>query len=592
MTDGRVSRRLAAILAADVSGYSRLMGEDEVGTLARLKAHRIKRFEPIVSRHGGRIFKLTGDGILAEFGSAVDALDAAVTFQQAVEDANYDVPSTHAIRFRIGLHIGDVIIEGDDLYGDGVNVAARLEAAAQPGGIIISRSVHDATAGRLNAAFDALGDLALKNIARPVGAFSVSWQATDWRSTTSSVPPIEAPPSLPDKPSIAVLPFQNMSGDQDQEYFVDGLVEDIITALSRNQSLFVIARNSSFSYKGTSPDIRRVGRELGVRYVLEGSIRKAGDRLRITAQLVDAHSGGHLWAERFDGSVSDVFDLQDQVASQVVAVIAPAVEKAETDRSLRKATESLHAYDYCLRGLLRFRKFTREQNYEAFDLFMKAAELDAGYGRALGHAVACLTQRKAWGWFADAPTEIAAAERLSRKALDIDRDDPLVLAKAGYALFYVVGDDNGVALIDRALELDPNLAEAWAVGGLAKMFLGDGDAIRHFERGLRLNPRDARIWALYNGMAQAHFLAGYYADATSWAHKALQELPGYPPSLRVSIAALAMDGRLEEARRALQNYLAIDPNVRIAHLRPVMIFRRNTDFEKYAEGFRLAGMAN
>ena len=352
MTGERVVRRLAAILAADVVGYSRLMGRDENGTLARLKAHRTERLEPVLARHGGRLVKLTGDGALVEFPSAVDALSAAIEFQQVMAEANEGQPAETAIIFRIGLHLGDLIVDGDDLYGDGVNVAARLEAEAPPGSIVISGDVHNAVAGRLKATFADLGELTLKNIERPVRAFRV--QVDGIPAVLSATAPshaTEAPLALPDKPSIAVLPFQNMSGDPEQEYFADGIVEDIISALSRFKSLFVIARNSTFAYKGKSLDIRQVGRELGVRYVLEGSVRKAGGRVRITGQLIDSATGAHLWADRFEGSLDDIFELQDQVTASVVGAIAPKLDEAEIERARRKPVENLDAYDLFLRGL-------------------------------------------------------------------------------------------------------------------------------------------------------------------------------------------------------------------------------------------------
>ena len=337
----RERRKLAAILAADVVGYSRLMGRDESGTLARLQEHRRLRFEPTLARHGGRLVKLTGDGVLAEFSSVVNALGAAIEFQWAMAEANRDQPEDTRIVFRIGLHLGDLIVDGDDLYGDGVNIAARLEAEAPPGGIVISGNVYDAVVGRLKATFDDLGRLVLKNIERPVQAFKVKWDAADWKVVVSpaSAPAAGtalrtagAPLALPDRPSIAVLPFQNMSGDPEQEYFADGMVEDIITALSHTKAVFVIARNSSFAYKGQSPDIRQVGRDLGVRYVLEGSVRKSSTRIRVTGQLVEAESGRHIWAERSEADLGDVFQLQDEFASRVVGAISPTIEQA--DRAL------------------------------------------------------------------------------------------------------------------------------------------------------------------------------------------------------------------------------------------------------------------
>src|SRR5215208_1281778 len=345
----RVVRRLAAILAADVVGYSRLMGRDENGTLIRLKAHRTERLVPTLARHGGRLVKLTGDGALVEFPSAVDALGAAIAFQQAVTEANRDQPEDTRIVFRIGLHLGDLIVEGEDLYGDGVNVAARLEAEAPPGGIVVSRAIREAVEGRLKAKLHALGELALKNIERPIRAFRVEWDARDWRVSAPATvapptSPVGIPLTLPDKPSIAVLPFQNMSGDPDQEYFADGIVEEVITALSRFKSLFVIARNSSFTYKGKAIDIKHVGRELGVRYLLEGSVRRAGNRIRVTAQLVEAETGNHVWAERYDRDLADIFAVQDEISDAATIAIAPAIADAEQHRAMRRLPESLDVW--------------------------------------------------------------------------------------------------------------------------------------------------------------------------------------------------------------------------------------------------------
>jgi TolB-like protein len=338
------NRRLAAILAADVAGYSRLMGADEEGTLERLKALRRELLDPKIAEHRGRIVKTTGDGLLVEFASVVDAVRCAVEMQQAIAGRNADVPPEKRMEFRIGINMGDIVVEDGDIFGDGVNVAARLEALASSGGICVSARVQEDAAGRLDVAFEDMGEQALKNIARPVRAYRMMTAASSAPAQASSGPP------LPDKPSIAVLPFQNLSGDPEQEYFADGMVEEIITALSRIRWLFVIARNSSFTYKGQSIDVKRIGHELGVRYVLEGSARKAGGRVRITAQLIDAVAGTHLWADRFDGSLEDVFELQDKVASSVAGVIEPALQAAETARSAGRPTNDLTAYDLYLRA--------------------------------------------------------------------------------------------------------------------------------------------------------------------------------------------------------------------------------------------------
>ncbi|MGB6634119.1 MAG: adenylate/guanylate cyclase domain-containing protein, partial [Bradyrhizobium sp.] len=342
MSKARVERRLAAILAADVAGYSRLMGADEVGTLAALKAHRRAIVDPAIDAHKGRIVKTTGDGMLVEFASAVDAVTCAMAMQSKMTERN--INAAQKITFRIGINVGEVIVDEGDIFGDGVNVAARVENECEPGGVCLSGNAFEQVRGKTSFAFEDLGERSLKNIDRPVRLYTIRTAAYSAEATAKSRVRASAPLPLPDKPSIAVLPFQNRSGDPEQEYFADGIVEDIITALSRFKSVFVIARNSSFTYKGRAVDVKQIGRELGVRYVLEGSVRKAANRVRITGQLVDTATGAHLWAERFDGGLSDIFDLQDQVTESVVGAIAPAVEKAEIERAKRKPTESLDAY--------------------------------------------------------------------------------------------------------------------------------------------------------------------------------------------------------------------------------------------------------
>jgi TolB-like protein len=361
----RVERRLMAILAADVAGYSRLVSADEEGTLAQWKAHWRELIDPKIKEHSGRIVRITGDGLLVEFASVIAAVRCAVEVQRAMVERNADVPQENRIEFRMGINVGDIIIDGTDMWGDGVNVAARLEALSEPGGICVSGRVQEDVHGRLDIAFEDIGERQLKNIARPVRVYRVRLNGTA----------NEPAPALPNKPSIAVLPFNNMSGDPEQEYFADGVVEEIITALSRMRWLFVIARNSSFTYKGRAVDVKQVGRELGVRYVLEGSVRKAANRVRITAQLIVAVTGAHLWADRFEGALDDIFDLQDQVTASVVGAIAPKLEEAEVERAKHKPTESLDAYDYFLRGVASLHLWTREGNTEALRLFNRAIEI-------------------------------------------------------------------------------------------------------------------------------------------------------------------------------------------------------------------------
>ena len=600
MTSERVVRRLAAILAADVAGYSRLMGRDENGTLARLKMHRTERLEPALARHGGRLVKLTGDGALVELTSAVDAVSAAIEFQQAMAEANWDRPENTAIVFRIGLHLGDLIVEGDDLYGDGINVAARLEAEAPPGGVVISGDVHNAVASRLKATFADLGRLALQNIERPVQAFGVKWDPADWQvSPPSAAAPTVAtlstayvPLTLPDKPSIAVLPFQNMSGDPEQEYFADGLVEDIITALSSFKSLFVIARNSSFTYKGKTIDVKQAGRELGVRYILEGSVRKAGSRVRITGQLIDATTGGHLWADRFDGALEDIFDLQDRVTTSVIGAISPQLERAEMERAQRKPTESLQAYDYYLRSLASMYRHTREANIEALKLCQIANNIDSEFALTYALGVNLYAQRKSFGWVVDAAQEIAETRRLARRAVDLEKYDPWVLAMVGNGLAYVAGEvEDGAAHLARAVSRDSNLAFARYSSGWVKLYLGEIDAaIQQFDVALRLSPLDQRIYLAQTGMAFAHFLAGRYGDGTSWATTALQLQHSFLSTQRVAMACYAMSGRISEAQQSCALAMQTDPGQRISQIKDRNPFRRPEDINRFAQAFRIAGM--
>ena len=382
----REQRRLAAIVSADVAGYSRLMGCDESGTLAALKTLRREVIDPKICEHGGRLVKTTGDGLLLEFASVVDAVRCVTEIQAAMAAHNADIPVERRIEFRVGVNIGDIIIDGDDIFGDGVNVAARLQELAAPGSICVSGRVQEDVRGKLDIAFEDAGDQQLKNIVWPVRVYRVS----PGGAATAAQPPL----ALPDKPSIAVLPFQNMSGDAEQEYFADGITEDIITALSRIPSLFVIARNSSFAYKGKAIDIRQIGRELGVRYVLEGSVRKAGQRLRITGQLVDAETGSHLWADRFDSVLEDVFDLQDRVTMAVAGAIEPSITQAEIRRANRKPTENLQAYDWLLRALGEHQLYSRDGFDRAIDMARRAIELDPRYAQAYAYLANWIMRRK------------------------------------------------------------------------------------------------------------------------------------------------------------------------------------------------------
>ena len=494
MPSGSGERKLSAILAADVVGYSRLMGADEDGTLAGLNSHRSEVFEPLIDDHRGRVVKTTGDGLISEFQSVVEAVRCAVAIQRKMAERNRQVPAERRFDFRVGIHVGDVVDQDGDIFGDGVNIAARLEGLAEPGGICVSARVQEDAAGKVDGIFDDLGEQMLKNIARPIRAYRLRMQGP--AGTVAAEHPVLA---LPDRPSIVVLPFQNMSGDPEQEYFADGMVEDITTALSRFRWLFVIARNSSFTYKGRAVDVKQVGRQLGVRYVLEGSVRKAGNRVRITGQLIDASTGAHLWADRFDGDLADIFELQDQVTSSVVGTIAPKLEQAEIERSKRKPTESLDAYDYFLRGMAAFHQFSKEANIEALEMFMLATDRDSQFAAAYGMAARCYLQRKGFGWVEDARHEIAEAERLARRAAELGPDDAVALSAAGFALCIVVGEvSDGSALIDRALALNPNLGWVWHVSAIAKACLGEPEtALEHAARAMRLSPQDPQMSGMH-----------------------------------------------------------------------------------------------
>lgn len=595
----REQRRLAAILAADVVGYSRLMGRDESGTLAGLKAHLAERLEPALARNGGRLVKTTGDGAIVEFGSAVDALRAAIEFQQAVADANQTQQEDVKIVFRIGLHLGDLIVDGDDLYGDGVNIAARLEAEARPGGIIVSRAMHDAVAGKLGAALHGLGELPLKNIERPVQAYRVEWTAEDWpalemTSPSSSVatPAAREPaPALPDKPSIAVLPFQNMSGDPEQEYFADGMVEDIITALSRFKSLFVIARNSSFTYKGRAVDIKQVGRELGVRYVLEGSVRRAGGKIRITGQLIDSQTGAHLWADRFDGTMEDVFDLQDEVTGKVIAAIAPSVEQAEVERARRKPTTNLSAYDCYLRASAIWWEGRQDRNEEAMGLLRRALEIDPDHSSAMGLLLAAYANRKALGVVSDAGRENGEVELLVRQAVRIGRDDAVALGHTAFAIAYVLRDLTfAQEQVERALTLNPNLASAWTFSGWIRLWSGNpAEAIRDLSQSTRLDPLNE---ASHRKMAliHAYFFLDRHEDAQRLAESMLQRHADSHPSLLIACASAAFSGHVDVARKFASRLELVDPAFRISRLEDYNGPYRLAEFrEKYRQGLRKAG---
>ena len=575
------TRRLAAILAADVAGYSRLIGADESGTLQALKAIRAELIDPTITAHNGRLVKTTGDGLLVEFSSVVDALRCATEVQAGMTERNATAPADKRIEFRIGINMGDIVVEDGDIFGDGVNVAARLEALAEPGGICVSARVQEDAAGKLDLGFQDMGQQRLKNIARPIRAFMVATGAVSATATEKPVLP------LPDKPSIAVLPFANMSGDPEQEYFADGMVDEIITALSRIRWLFVIADNSSFTYKGQAIDVKRVGRELGVRYVLEGSVRKDGRRVRISAVLIDATTGAHLWADRFDGSLEEIFDLQDQVAVSIAGIIEPTLQAAEIRYSFERPMTDLTAYDLYLRARSVASSYERDGIAEALELLGQAIARDPRYGLALATAATYRVDLENYDWIDDREGEEnrRTAIDLARQALRTGADDPGVLGRAAVVLGCFGEDiDAALALIDRALALNPSFAFGWYWSGWVRVFAGQLElAIQHFETSMRLNPRSQRCFHLA-GIGMAHFFALRFGDAVAALRVSLEEVSTFPPTYRTLAACYAHMGRLDEAREIIKRLASLTP-VAVPTASPL----RNPEHrELYLSGLRLA----
>jgi adenylate cyclase len=560
VTGERVERRLAAIFAGDVAGYSRLMGQDEAGTLARLKAHRRELVDRKIAEHKGRIVKTTGDGILIEFPSVVEAVACALAIQRGMSERNAQIPADQRIEFRIGINLGDVIVEEGDIHGDGVNVAARLEALAEPGGICVSRVVRDQVRDKLDLTLDDLGEQSLKNIVRPVRVFGI--RPAGAPAAAAGGPAL----GIPEKPSIAILPFQNMSGDPEQEYFADGMVEDIVTGLSRIKWLFVIARNSTFAYKGKAIDVKTVGRELGVRYVLEGSVRKAGNQVRVTAQLIDSTNAAHVWAQRYDRALGDIFAVQDELTMSVIGAIEPTLRKAEIERARRKRPDSLDAYDLYLRALPLATTCMPDDADKALPLLEEAIGLEPDYAVAHAMIAFCHEQRYLRGGLQEETR--AAALKHARAAIAAGGDDAPALAVAGFVIG-VVEHDFATALdaLDRSIELSPSSAFAHAFSSIICAWKGDDPgSVAHAEMALRHSPFDPLIWLPYIGLAYTHFFCGRFEQAISAADRALQGNPRFSVPAFLKTAALARLGREAEAAASARRLLELQPGFTIASL--------------------------
>jgi adenylate cyclase len=562
MSEERVERRLAAILCADVVGYSRLMGADEEGTLAALKGHRRELIDPLIDQHRGRIFKTTGDGMLIEFTSVVEAVRYAVVVQRGMEDRNANLPESERIRLRIGINLGDVMVDEGDMFGDGVNVAARIEALAAPGEICVSYSVREQISEKLPVRFTDLGEHGVKNIARPVRVYRVEKGAEPHASTAEAQ--TQDTLGLADRPSLAVMPFANMSGDPEQEYFVDGIVEDIITGLSRLKWLHVVARNSTFAYKGRAVDLKQVGRELGVRYVLEGSLRKASNRVRVTAQLIAAASGTHVWAERYDRALDDIFELQDEITLSVIGAIEPSLLYAEIERAKRKRPDSLDAYDLYLRALPHLRVLMPAGADKALTPLRQALALQPDYPAA--HAAAALGHeiRYMRGGLQEADKE--AALEHARAAIEAGADDAQTLATAGFAIGLVAHDyDTAMNAIDRALQINATSAQALLLGATILGHAGRAEqAIEYAERALRFSPLDPWIAHAYTALGIAHCSAGNWEAVVSACGKAIEANPRFSLPQVLQAAALYFLGRGEEARAVARRVPELEPGFTVS----------------------------
>ncbi|MCA1493456.1 adenylate/guanylate cyclase domain-containing protein [Sinorhizobium alkalisoli] len=586
MANESIRRRLAAILAADVVGYSRLMERDEKGTHTLLMGRWTEVLEPLVASHQGRVFKRTGDGVLVEFGSAVNAVECAAALQQAMASANRAASETPAIVLRVGVNLGDIMVHDSDLFGDGVNVAARIEALAAPGGVAISDGIHEYVHGRVGLDFIDGGNHDVKNIERPVHIWT-------WSPEGRAIDPVETEgkttPQLPRKPSIAVLPFDNMSGDPEQGYFADGITEDIITDLSKVSGLFVIARNSSFAYKGKSPDIRKVSRELGVRYVLEGSVRRAADRIRINAQMIDGTTGGHLWAERYDRGLEDIFAVQDEVTRTIVEALRVKLTPSEEERRESRGKVDPEAYDLLVRSRRSTLQFNAQSSMDARSMLKRAITIDPGLAAAYAALSIVALTDFINQWNGATPDNLSQALELAQKAIETDETEPQGLHALSLALAWMRRLDEAERAAERELELDPNSATAYTALGSIRDFQGrHEDALALYTRANRLDPQfDLSLHFLGRALLSLERF-----DEAEIAFKRRLTLAPRSDMTRFYLACLyGRTGRHEEARRYWREVLEVNPNFSIDHLKRALPYQDPGLLDRLADGLRLAGVS-
>jgi adenylate cyclase len=592
MKSQRVERRLAAGFAADMVGYSRLMEFDETDTITRQSKHRKELIDPKIAEYGGRIVKLMGDGMLVEFGSIVDSVLCAVEIQKAMVDREAEMPSDRRISYRIGINLGDIVIDGDDILGDGVNVAARLEGLAEPGGICVSEIVQQSVAGKVDFAFEDKGDQQVKNIARAIRAFSVAINIDQAATPLDPTIPLASPQSPPsEKPSIAVLAFDNMSGDKDQEYFSDGISEDIITGLSRIKGLLVISRNSSFTYKGQQVDIKRVGEELGVRYVLEGSVRRGGDKIRVTGQLIDAKTGGHVWADRYDGKLDDIFELQDDITAKVLGAVGTEITLAEIERSRRERPGSVDAWDRYLQALPFYYQTDLAGHEKVKVLLSQAMEIDPGFSSAYALLALNYSQAAFHAWEASATYAISQSEELARKSISLDLKDPLGHVALGWVHLLKSKPEQAVKALNRGLEFDPSYPTAYGLLSSALVFLGrTEEALIAFEKANSGSPNDPLRFVWYLGVMNAQFADENYLKCVEAGERAILLKPNFYGAYFISAAALSYLGRGEEAKEAVEIACKFNPKLSLTSVARNPMYVRSADIDRLLEGLRQAGL--